>query len=164
MSDTFSKSLIISTLQMYKQNLYAAHTSVGRHNKTSLITTSPTEQNVPTSWRPFFNFWFGHYDPCVLCPCLKRPWVNFFVITSLEHNPKTSVRNFCNKTSLENHNPIFGNQMYPYEFGEFCPDYGQSQPTELDQPMDWLIAQPIHELGGVLLVVNDHIQGKVRLG
>jgi hypothetical protein len=40
MSDKFSKSLIISTLQMYKQNLYAAHTSVGRHDKTSLITTS----------------------------------------------------------------------------------------------------------------------------
>jgi hypothetical protein len=37
------------------------------HDKTSLITTSPTVQNVPCSWRPFVNLWFGHYVPSILC-------------------------------------------------------------------------------------------------
>jgi hypothetical protein len=35
---------------------------------------------------------------------------------------------------------FLGNKMYPDEFGEFYPnpEYGQSQPTEYHQPMDWL--------------------------
>ncbi len=41
------------------------------------------------------------------------------------------------------------------------PEYGQSQPTELHQPMDWLNAQPKNGLNGVLLVVTDHIRDRL---
>jgi hypothetical protein len=45
------------------------------HDKTTLITTSPTVQNVPCSWRPFVNLWFGHHVPCILCPLSETPSV-----------------------------------------------------------------------------------------
>ncbi len=95
---------------------------------------------------------FGHDIPVFYIPCLERPWVlTIFVryVPGSQHPCGHNIHDLFGRLYISFyvffllHEPMDCLGVWP---NLTYPEYGQLQPTELHQPIDWLSIKPAHGL------------------